>query len=236
MSRTYGDTPLHLAAKEGDIRLCEELINKYPNLLNAPNEIGNTPISHAITMVNNKEDREKLVDLFLSKGANLKIRNEEGETPLHRAATRCVEICKKILEKDHSLLHELTYEDETPLHYAIGTFNPPGVVDYLIKKGSDLHQKDLHGWGLYMFAFKEGENWDERKEVWDILHKNGRPMTPQEKSSIECRWVLDEKIYEHYTKELDKPLVKGRYPTGPTYGSGGGGGGGGGGGVSSPSP
>ena len=177
-----------------------------------------------------------------SSTSNVNDLYEWGNTSLHIAAAQGdVDRCKEILAKDESLLHSQNLCGQTPLLYAIelASTSLPEVMKYLLGEGSDIHQKDLRGRGLYVTSFSSiyfddmGDDWTSTKAVWDILHNFGVILDEADFAHFFGTPYANKSWYKGYTRPYTtphRPLVKGYYSTGPTYGSGGGGGGGGGGG------
>ena len=77
----HGDTPLHHAARNGQIQRVKDLIDSGidPNLKDG---LGNSPLHDAIA-----KGHKGIVKLLLIKGANPNLQNDFRETPLHHAIT-----------------------------------------------------------------------------------------------------------------------------------------------------
>ena len=78
---TEGNFPLHVAASRGYDEPFRELI-KYKATLNATNNLGVTPL---MTVACGGVATEKLADLLISLGANIKLCDSRGQTALHFA-------------------------------------------------------------------------------------------------------------------------------------------------------
>uniref|UniRef100_A0ABD2X5S7 Uncharacterized protein n=1 Tax=Trichogramma kaykai TaxID=54128 RepID=A0ABD2X5S7_9HYME len=81
----WGDTPLHLALRNGRRRATEWLLRRGADP-NAPNELGQTPL-HAMSQPRPRDDRLVKMLFKLTRGQQLRIdtRDEDGSTPLHLA-------------------------------------------------------------------------------------------------------------------------------------------------------
>jgi ankyrin repeat protein len=116
-----GNTPLHLAAKEGHVELVRVLLGCALELqLHAVNKDENTPLHLAI-----KGGYLEVVKVFLEHADGEKLRlystNGEGNSPLHLAIEEGhVEVVKQLLERAGTKLNLNTtnYGDNTPLHLA----------------------------------------------------------------------------------------------------------------------
>lgn len=76
----YGNTPLILAIRKGDLNLVKTLVSKGANV-NQKNYLGNSPIGYAVV---NKQ--VNILHFLIQKGANVNIPNQYGSTPLIEAA------------------------------------------------------------------------------------------------------------------------------------------------------
>jgi len=74
-----GDTPLHLAAEEGQTIIAEFLISKGAKV-NGKSNNKETPLHLAA-----EKGHLEMVRLLIKKGADINIKNEKGETPLEIA-------------------------------------------------------------------------------------------------------------------------------------------------------
>jgi len=71
-----GWTPLHYAASKGQIEVAEYLIVKGA-IIDSPSQSNTTPLMMAVISGN-----ESLIKLLLDKGANLKLKNDQGFTAI----------------------------------------------------------------------------------------------------------------------------------------------------------
>ncbi|CAB3384235.1 Hypothetical predicted protein [Cloeon dipterum] len=78
-----GRTPLHLAAAVADVRICEWLLKEGASVTAMCGVYGGTALHHMA--MNDSEGAENLVDLFLSRGADIEARTSARETPLQVA-------------------------------------------------------------------------------------------------------------------------------------------------------
>lgn len=71
---------IHDAAENGDLETVKRLIGENPNLLEAPDREGKTPLHYAAA-----KGHLNVVEFLVSKGANVNARNSSGVTPLYLA-------------------------------------------------------------------------------------------------------------------------------------------------------
>jgi len=77
-----GDTPLHIAVKEGNKKIAKFLLNQDANInINAINKDGDTLLHIAV-----KEGNKKIAKFLLNQGADINAANKDGDRPLHIAS------------------------------------------------------------------------------------------------------------------------------------------------------
>lgn len=131
MKNNLGKTPLHFAKSASMAQMLIDSLPKRTTDYNTSREKyviekdkdGNTALFYAV----NHENIE-MIDLLFHYGAVLYSQNNNGQTPLHTAATKNIEVFKKLLERmpepeaDEISLKMLDIlqdiAGQTPLHYA----------------------------------------------------------------------------------------------------------------------
>ena len=91
-----GQTPLHLAAEGGDLKMMTLLI-KFGGDVNARDSDGATPLHVAVDSGNNEA-----VKALVAKGADLNAKNNDGQTPLdiaHDLQQRAKEIVEMLTKQ-----------------------------------------------------------------------------------------------------------------------------------------
>lgn len=158
-------TPLHFAVDKGNLTIASSLIEKNALLVNRADKFGVPPLHLAINKRYNA-----MVELLLSKGANVNSVDLNGSTPLFIAAgtgnTYIVSLLLNDAQQYDRLLHiaaeyghiELTeflldknvainYIDQdgkTPLHKAAANGHIK-VTELLLTKGADINQVNQEG-------------------------------------------------------------------------------------------
>ncbi|WP_338405961.1 ankyrin repeat domain-containing protein [Wolbachia endosymbiont (group A) of Longitarsus flavicornis] len=164
-----GRTPLHLAAKAGDLSKINLLCDDYNANIEAQDNFGYTPIFFAT-----QSGKLNVVSLVLYYGANINAQDMYGSTPLHYAAqegnlgmiqlllSRCARIelldrnnwtpilfaareskwsaVELLVSKGAKFNNEITYQG-TPLHFAVQEGNL-GMVKFLIDQGANIESQD----------------------------------------------------------------------------------------------
>src|SRR5205085_2276760 len=104
-----------------------------------------------------------IMRLLLAKGAEVDSRNQEGETPLFKAATSLRADAVRLLLEHHASVNvpttwygsvrngQIALLKLTPLHQA-ATFGPPDMVRSLLKAGAEVNVRDSRGLAALTFA------------------------------------------------------------------------------------
>jgi len=88
----------------------------------------------------------QLVNILISRGADIHYRNPMGYSILN-AAAHSINSLKYILSLDSSLdIHAITVEGKTLLHTSAGPKTEPEVFDFLVASGLDINGKDFRGY------------------------------------------------------------------------------------------
>ena len=128
-------TALHVVSYSGKIentKLVQLLLERNPNLLEAKDSIGDTPLYPAI-----EEKHEQVVKQLIICGANLDTRNNSKQTPLHIASqdgsTKIIQI---LLERRPNLLEAKDMFGNTPLSIVVERFRPDHEAVKLLQRAS----------------------------------------------------------------------------------------------------
>ena len=131
------NSEIYEAAVYGDYDLVEQLLNKKPELVNATDQYGFTPLHGVVG-----EHHFEMAQYLISKGADVKARNDSGITPLHIAAyPEMVEI----LVRAGAELEAKEDGGGTPLHIASENPEALDVMQKLLELGASVNAKDSRG-------------------------------------------------------------------------------------------
>lgn len=134
-----GDCALQIAATWGSLAILNILLDEGLDI-NIPDRTGCTALHHG--------PRIEVLELLLSRGANIDARNLAGETTLHTIADLRVD--NAVVESIQLLLNNGADPNasdkygKSPLHYAIGR-SSTRIVELLLKHGATLDAKDNQG-------------------------------------------------------------------------------------------
>lgn len=112
-------TALHYAARNGNLEICELLLDEGKADVNALTKGGVSAIHRAAMM-----GHLNVVKLLVKKGAKLDFQDSDGRTALHRAAARGhMEVCKFLLDKQPALKQMKDKKDNIAYEYIMGNAN-----------------------------------------------------------------------------------------------------------------
>jgi ankyrin repeat protein len=140
-----GCAAIHLAAESDENVLAVYI--KLGKCLNLPDDIGCTPIFHAIL----KNHRNNFSALY--KICNIQARTILGETLLHYAIKNQNIDVAKFLIKQNLFVNEKTYDKQTSLHYAARYC--PSLIDVLLEAKVDSLAEDSQGYKIIHLAAAE---------------------------------------------------------------------------------
>ncbi|KAH1064349.1 hypothetical protein J1N35_029336 [Gossypium stocksii] len=114
----FTDTPLHIAAKEGQIEFAMEMMNLKPSFARKLNPDGFCPMHLAV--VNGKT--ELVLRLLQTDKDLVRVKGTEGMTPFHRVVTMGnsqSQLLVEVLEACPKCIEDVTVRNETALHLAL---------------------------------------------------------------------------------------------------------------------
>ncbi|MCK5057311.1 MAG: ankyrin repeat domain-containing protein [Candidatus Aminicenantes bacterium] len=147
--------PLHRVASDGQLGNVKTFLEKYPDQVNARDNLGRTPLYWAA-----RAEHIEVCEYLLSHGADINAANPDGWTPLHTSVynrrTRSVEL----LVAQGADVNVKNNDGETPLHWAARR-GRKDLIEPLIAKGADVNAKDNNG--------KTPVDWTEHKDIIELL-------------------------------------------------------------------
>eukprot|EP00933_Yihiella_yeosuensis_P002307 TRINITY_DN1038_c0_g1_i1.p1 TRINITY_DN1038_c0_g1~~TRINITY_DN1038_c0_g1_i1.p1 ORF type:complete len:685 (-),score=89.39 TRINITY_DN1038_c0_g1_i1:256-2310(-) len=137
-----GQTPLHIAAKYGQLKVVEYLVHGFPNLVGRATVLGLTPL-YAATATGQLKVVKFLLDRFPEL---IKNKATHNQTALHAAAaTGQLRVVEYLVHKFPGLIKNKTSHGQTALH-AAATTGQLRVVEYLVHRYPELiKNKTRHG-------------------------------------------------------------------------------------------
>ncbi|MGA2034856.1 MAG: ankyrin repeat domain-containing protein [Thermoguttaceae bacterium] len=144
-----GQTPLHIAAKNGQREVAKLLLEKDAQV-NARDKFAGTPLHWAAFY-----SHESVAELLLAKGAATDSGDRKGWTPLHYAAYNGCKGLADLLISRGADVHVKQAEGMTPLHVA-ALNGKKDLAELLIGKGARVDVKDNNGRTPVEYALARG--------------------------------------------------------------------------------
>jgi len=154
------ETFLHQAAIGGSKEIAEIGLNKGLDVNAKNNNDEDTPLLLGLLL--NDNITYDLVQLLISRGADVNAKDKEGVTPLHHARNK--EIAELLISKGASV-NAKDKEGNTALHYT----NSKEIAELLISRGADVNSKNEYGSTPLHYA-RIGI---KRKEIAELLISKG---------------------------------------------------------------
>jgi len=137
----FGRLPIHVACRQGSLKMVKLLLVIAPHTINTPDEDGMTPLHHCAIC-----GQSSILRLLLEYGADSQLKTNSGDLALHIACFQGKEDCVTfLLEGTSSKIFSRTNNGRTPLHQAALGGNPSTVLLLLRKYNADLMLKDHDG-------------------------------------------------------------------------------------------
>jgi ankyrin repeat protein len=173
-----GQMVIHLAAKNGHLKLIEVLIKSWHVDVESKDYAGLTPLCHSIKH-GNFAAAKQLIELF---GADVNVRTHHSRTLLHFASVlESPDILQYLVQLNILDLNAIDNDGNTALHWAISSHRT-GAVFLLTKLNAHVDTKNHQGNTLFMEAARNCKNtilipylMDRYPGVIDIncINKNG---------------------------------------------------------------
>jgi len=130
---------IHELAQSGDLEGLKAAIEQNPDLVNAKDKDGRTPLHWACRGVH-----LDAVKYLVENGADVNAEDSNKVVPLHSLATRNSAEAMEILIAQGANVDAISYGGNTALHYA-GMSDAADAAAVLVKKGADLEIKEDYG-------------------------------------------------------------------------------------------
>jgi len=153
----YADE-IHDAAREGDLAKVKVLLEKDPELINAKDADGKTPLHYAA-----ERNKREVAKYLLQQKALVDAKNVAGETPLHYAVGWGYQDMIKLLLDFDADINSQTNVGDTQLHYTrFRGFSE--VAELLIARGAKINLRNNEGISVLEQAADLGH-----EEIVDVL-------------------------------------------------------------------
>jgi ankyrin repeat protein len=140
---------IHELAESGDLESLQVVLRDQPDLVNAKNENGRTPLHLAC-----RGAYPEVVKYLVAHGADVNARDDYQSTPLHFAAYRNLTESMNVLLEGKADANLQDHSKATPLHYA-AMADQTAAVEVLIAAGAKLEIPDDYGRTPLMLCARE---------------------------------------------------------------------------------
>ncbi len=174
---------LSLAVKYGNAELARKAVAAHADV-NAKDDSGYTLLQTAIT----KKCNVEIVKILVENGADVKVKNNDGDTPLYGSWD--LGVFRLLIEKGADV-NAKGFNGRTPLHYCHGVEK----IELLIANGADVNALDNKDrTPLYNYIV----NFQKSLELYQSLHISGKELFTFLKNDAEIR---------PYQKEVAKVYI-----------------------------
>lgn len=164
-------TPLHHAARNGDLDEIVNLVESCVYDVNVQNNVGDdadnaTPLHHAAATGN-----YQCVEMLIVLDADVHAVTKQGATPLHCAAANGHVECMRMLLMNGADINAKADDSWTPIFSAVGHGQAESLKELLFH-GAITHECDADGYSLLRVACERYETGKISKECQTILLKH----------------------------------------------------------------
>jgi ankyrin repeat protein len=174
---------IHSAAKNGDLQKVKSLLKTNPELINAKDKKGFTPLHSAVS-----KGHKLIVTYLIEQGADINDKNKNGLTPLFQALDLSRNNVARVLIEKGANLNIKGYLNRTLLHMAARSGNSV-VAGLLIKNGANVNARDSKGATPLDIAVSGGKT-----EVARVLLSNGGNINTFNTNNEETRILINRAI------------------------------------------
>ncbi|QQR48862.1 ankyrin repeat domain-containing protein [bacterium] len=150
--RPVPETPLHLAARRGDVEGVTALLKEGADI-DAKQGYDLTPLHYA-----SESGHADCVKILLEWHADVDAQDRQHDTPLHRAVLRGYIGCVGKLLESGAYVDGQNSDGKTPLHLAAQWGRADDIATILLKHGADVNAESKAGKTPAMLAEKYGHH------------------------------------------------------------------------------
>ncbi len=170
---------IHTAATLGRVDEIESILAEKPELVNAKDEEGMTPLHFAVSILGNKE----AVKLLITKGADVNAQEDRfGATPLHMVFTELggnKDIVELLVANGADVNAKRKDNGSTPLHMAVSR-GLKDTIEFLMSKGADINGRDAIGGTALHHLAQDQEGQEDNTDMIEFLLSKGADINAKD--------------------------------------------------------
>uniref|UniRef100_A0A158P9B5 ANK_REP_REGION domain-containing protein n=1 Tax=Angiostrongylus cantonensis TaxID=6313 RepID=A0A158P9B5_ANGCA len=163
-------------ARDGNVEKVEEILSKYPELINRSDKDGFTALHYAA-----KYGNLKVVEVLLKLGASADVKSKANTTPLHMSARYCRPYAHYSARSNASSTSLQFMDVSTPSSGFTTTNKTAAIVNTLVRHGANVDAADAYGLTPLHYAAMKGNQQAARALLMNCAAVNSRGvkgMTP----------------------------------------------------------
>jgi ankyrin repeat protein/WD40 repeat protein len=188
-----GMTPTMIAIGTNNFELVKQLLSRGANLQHRDSSSGESLLHFAVTdwAQDNKATDSLIIDLLLAKGLDINLKDNDGNTPLHRAIKDEQREKTLHLIASKANVNVMNNNGWNPTMLAVNR-HQVGVLKQLIAAGADVNLAGKDQWNalhLSVTKIEEGQSLEDANNILAFILKSGADIDSKTDSGANALWL-----------------------------------------------